>query len=39
MDCRAYVPAASKLNSGFTVALVPPSTTLAAGTFDVAVIA
>ena len=41
IDCRAYVPAALKTNTGFTVALVPTtaSTTLAAGTFDATLIA
>jgi hypothetical protein len=41
MNCQTYVPYASKLNTGFTVALVPPTTgsTLAAGTVDVLVIA
>ncbi|QEL14776.1 hypothetical protein [Limnoglobus roseus] len=41
IDCRHYVPAALKTNTGFTVALVPTTagTTLAAGTFDATLIA
>lgn len=41
LNCQSYVPTASKTTTGFTVALVPPtaSTTLSAGTFDVAVFA
>ena len=41
MNCTTYVPYASKTNLGFSVALNPPTaaTTLAAGTFDLVVIA
>jgi hypothetical protein len=40
MNCTAYVPYASKLNTGFSVAVVPPSgTTLGSGTMDVLVVA
>jgi hypothetical protein len=39
LDCRHYVPASLKTSTGFTVAIVPPSTTLAAGTFDATLIA
>jgi hypothetical protein len=41
MNCQTYVPYASKTTTGFSVALVPPTTgsTLSAGTIDVEVVA
>ena len=41
MSCQPYVPPASKTTTGFTVALVPPTTgsTLSAGVIDVIVLA